>query len=734
MATTSNNAPEVVPSVRAASEVPPRDPRPGLFLTQLSRAVQRASIYPAGHPAASQGVGPLVLAFRELGADGPVSIAAGRTRLLVAVGDAAPIEHESRWLAARLFDRTLSALAIEPDTDAAALGHLVSWLASPASPDESLPEIAGIQLTRFDGTSLHFREDAAPRRRELGPEAIIAWRALTAPLRRDYGLAETGPAGDDPIRMASRIQEAIHAREGTGIARLCERLVEIHADATTLDPEDGVAVGATLAILVERLSPELRGSLLSVGSADPPEKVALVSDLIDTLPSPVLCDIAASLDVTSAPISAPFARFLRKLSKLSASDPALGEVFDRRVQWAGLAVSVPGSDDDGEIAVLEEERSSEPTDPGAFVPAAYGARLTELSDGAPGASAGADGEDETMAAAALDDHLARILTLELRKAPDGPDAATYLQRLLALLPAARQRGALDTLGEAADALLRVLAAHPTAALERNARQCQAFFAQPVTVSAAVEAIAGPTPAPSVDPVTLLAAGGQDAAHAAVEWIATSPDPGARERVAAALVLLDLDIVRQVVLPAVSGQLAVARAFAASLGRLEASRATDLALHLMAAEDTGVRRAAAAWLFHAGLSAARLQRVLQRALDDDDPGIVADAVTAAAARGGALASDALLAFVLRHAPSELRRPQVHAVRALIGGGEDGINRLADALAARRLSFSADARRRADLIASELERSTAADARRAAARWRWSPAGVFTAFVRLGRRRR
>ena len=62
--------------------------------------------------------------------DGPVSLAVGRTRILVATGNNPPTEHESPWLASRLFDKGISAIVVHEVLDAQEISRLVGWLAA----------------------------------------------------------------------------------------------------------------------------------------------------------------------------------------------------------------------------------------------------------------------------------------------------------------------------------------------------------------------------------------------------------------------------------------------------------------------------------------------------------------------------------------------------------------------------------------------------------------------------
>ena len=228
-------------------------------LARLSRAVQRASIYPPGHPAVAHGLAPLVDTLASLLLDGPVSLAVGRTRILVATGSNPPMEHESPWLASRLFDKKISAIAITEVLDAQEISRLVSWLAATTDDPQGQPfQMVGVHLSRFDGNRVKFNETDDPAAQQT-PAAAQAWLALTASFA---GLGDLSDADrQDPAMLANRIRESILAGEGTGISDLSDQFVAMYRQLTELDRDVREAAVRKLASLVEQLMPELHTAI-----------------------------------------------------------------------------------------------------------------------------------------------------------------------------------------------------------------------------------------------------------------------------------------------------------------------------------------------------------------------------------------------------------------------------------------------------------------------------------------
>ncbi len=696
-------------------------------LARLSRAVQRASIYPHGHPAVSHGLGPLVQALADFVGEGTVSLAIGRTRILVAVGSNPPTEHESPWLAARLFDKGISAIVIDEVIDAQDITRLIAWLAGAAgSPIHAQPDIAGVRLSRFDGSRIKFHETDTPPA-EPTPEASMAWQALTASLLDGVDLG--GADWQDPAVLADRIREAILASEGTGIADLSSRLVSLHDQLVELDRDTREVAARKLASLIERLLPELRGTLLVVRSDDEPKKVELINEVLDYLSVPVVHHIVENLGVERVPVPPAFDRFLRKLARLSLSDPSIAEGLDHRFREAGLPISLlAGAAPDPRRPFNEVPAGAEGQ---AFVPEQYRSRLDELTRSSFAGAGSPLGEDPTDATA-VDRHVGRIARLEAGRATGGGndnDVTTYLRCLRELAPRELARRGLDPLAETAELMLSLVG---RSELEGEARvlveSSLEFYRLPATVELILAVIAEAPDLHARAAGVLLSAGGRESARIAVEWLKGGSDVTAREHVAAALAEIDQAVFRDVVAPELNTNRRLAESMAGALPAVEPSRAIDLAIQLASNAATEVRRKAYVWLLATPLTSNKLGLVLQRALDDVDPRVILVGLEAAEARPSPGATEALLKFIHRRAKPKIQPLQARAVNVLAASGPDAVKGLAKALGQRRVMCSAKARRLSLCMAAALSRSTEPGAKAAARAWRTSLASVISWIAR------
>jgi hypothetical protein len=687
-------------------------------LARLSRAVQRASIYPPGHPAVAHGLAPLVDTIASLLSEGPVSFAVGRTRILMASGENPPTEHESPWLASRLFDKGISAIVVDEVLDAQEISRLVTWLAATSDDPQTAPfEMVGVRLSRFDGSRVKFRETDSPRS-EQTPGVAQAWLTLTAPLSEVADLS--GTDRQDPGILANRIREAILAGEGTGIAKLSERFVGMQDQLVEFDPDLREASSRKLAALVEHLLPELRGSLFAVQINDDPKKVDLVTTLLDHLSAPVIHHIVQNVGLERAPVPPAFDRFLRQLARLSLSDPSLAEGLDRRFHEAGLPISLLGGAAPDPprpfTAVIED------ADPARFVPEQYGATLEDLAQvrvEPAHTSAGDDPTDPTE----VERHVARIARLEAGRDVITDDARVYVRCLRDAAPRELARRGLDSLAQTADLLKRLMAREDlpgdVQALVENSLE---FYRQPATVDAVIVAIAEESSIHAGAAGVLLSAGGRESARVAVQWFTTPSDVPARERVAAALAEIDPAVFREVVAPELSSNRRVAEALAGALPLIDPSRAIDLALQLASNSASEVRRKAFAWLLATPLTSGKLGLVMQRALDDIDPRVVQVGLQAARDRPSPGVTEALLKFIHRRGKLKIRSLQARAVNILAASGPEAVKGLATALGQRRVMCTTKARRLSLCMFQALRKSPEPGAHAAALAWRTSLASV------------
>ena len=130
---------------------------------RLTRLVQRAAIYPPGHPTVRLLLAPFLDAVAPF-TDGttPLRLAVLRDRLIAAAGDSPPQEHESKWLAGQLHGRGVSTILIEGPVDAEELLAFARWLSGPAQAGERPNTPRGLAVSFVDYTGAAF--DEAPGR------------------------------------------------------------------------------------------------------------------------------------------------------------------------------------------------------------------------------------------------------------------------------------------------------------------------------------------------------------------------------------------------------------------------------------------------------------------------------------------------------------------------------------------------------------------------------------------
>ena len=120
---------------------------------RLTRLVQRAAIYPPGHPTVRLLLAPFLDAVAPF-TDGttPLRLAVLRDRLIAAAGDTPPQEHESKWLAGQLHGRGVSAIVVEGPVDAEELLAFARWLSGPAQAGERPNTPRGLDASRSSTT------------------------------------------------------------------------------------------------------------------------------------------------------------------------------------------------------------------------------------------------------------------------------------------------------------------------------------------------------------------------------------------------------------------------------------------------------------------------------------------------------------------------------------------------------------------------------------------------------
>ncbi len=162
---------------------------------RLTRLVQRAAIYPPGHPTVRLLLAPFLEAVVPVHATARCRCGSpsARERLIAAAGTTPPQEHESKWLAGQLHGRGVSTIAIEGQVDAEELLAFARWLSGPAQAGDRPSTPRGLvgRLRRLHRRGLRRGAGAdRPRRRRtrrLAPHRRHAGRRRRRERRRWRG-------------------------------------------------------------------------------------------------------------------------------------------------------------------------------------------------------------------------------------------------------------------------------------------------------------------------------------------------------------------------------------------------------------------------------------------------------------------------------------------------------------------------------------------------------------------
>ena len=206
-------------------------------LARLNRAVQRATIYPEGHPAIRSAVGPFLDSLRAVLDERP-SLVIGISRDRLAVEGDPPTDRPSAlsWLAQQLHGRGLAALTLHgvPTEDEAT--RFVLWLGRPettAVDPATDPRFEGISYARLDYSLARFREGAAIDG-AAEAEAARSWVSVAGSLTEGWFAGEARPPSDDPEALGRELGAHIARNEGVGSAVLTSRVVALGGSLAAL--------------------------------------------------------------------------------------------------------------------------------------------------------------------------------------------------------------------------------------------------------------------------------------------------------------------------------------------------------------------------------------------------------------------------------------------------------------------------------------------------------------------
>lgn len=699
-------------------------------LARLNRAVQRATIYPEGHPAIRSAVGPFVESLKAA-LDERASLVIGVSRDRLQVEGETPSDRPSAvsWLAQLLHGRGLSALSLQGALTEDEALRFVLWLGRPEAAENPAedPRFDGVSYARLDYSRARFREGAAMDA-AADAEAARSWVSIVGSLTDGWFTGDADSLCDDPEGLARALGAHIARNEGVGGAVLASRVVALGGSLAALPKSVRIAVKRRLGGFIAALTPDLQNELLRIAPDSDPARLAFLSEMIDTLPDAVVMDVLAGLEASGAHVPHQFITFVQKLVGLAARDPVLAEAAESRLESLGLPANLTTRSPSDVRAALEEVLRTR-TDDTAHNPEAYQIRLEQLSARrirrAADFTEGRHGDPRSAQQVAI--HVSEIAQRLLLASPEGPDAEAHLKRLLDDLPLALEASRFDLAYSTAVGLKGLMAPprlpEATAAL---AAQYLSRLGRPESVGrllAAVETSAAP-PTPAMVGIFRLA--GLDAAGAALERIGASSDETTRERLTDLVVFLDSEVFSAAVAQARSRESSLPSVLLGILRHPGAPRGVELATTFLGNKDPDVRLQALRILFEAEPKEGSFERCLERALRDAEPRVVGFGLAQARRRVRPetvrLVGEYLDGRLGGASPVDL---QLEAVEWLAeAGSREARDALAQVLAGRGLTLRAGARGVSREIASTLDRIGDETAVAACRRWRRSPAGLLS----------
>lgn len=697
-------------------------------LARLNRAVQRATIYPEGHPAIRSAVAPFVESLRAA-LDERASLVIGISRDRLVVEGETPSDRAApvAWLAQLLHGRGLSALSVQGALTEDEALRFVLWLGHPEAGENPAedPRFDGISYARLDYSRARFREGAAVDA-AADAEAARSWVSIVGSLTDGWFTGDAASLSDDPEDLARALGAHIARNEGVGGAVLASRVVALGGSLASLPRSVRIAVKRRLGGFIAALTPDLQAELLRIAPDSDPARLAFLSEMLDTLPDAVVMDVLAGLEASGAHVPHQFITFVQKLVGLAARDPVLAEAAESRLESLGLPANLTTRSPSDVRAALEEVLRTR-TDDTAHNPEAYQIRLEELSARrirrAADFTEGRHGDPRSTQQVAI--HVSEIAQRLLLASPEAPDAAAHLKRLLDDLPRALEASRFD-LAYSTAVGLKGLMTPPrlSEGMGALAAEYLSTLGRPESVArllAAVEASSAP-PTPAI--VGIFRLGGLEAACAALERIGASRDDAARERLTDLVVFLDSDAFSAAVAHARSRESSSPAVLLGILRHPGAPRGVELAATFLGNKDPDVRLAALRILFEAEPGEGSFERCLEKALRDAEPRVVSFGLAQARRRVGPetvqLVGDYLDGRLGGASSVELERGAVEWLAE--AGSREARDALAEVLAGRGLAFGAGARGVSREIAETLERIGDETATTALRRWRRSPAGL------------
>ncbi|MFN8060923.1 MAG: hypothetical protein U0Q12_17330 [Vicinamibacterales bacterium] len=714
----------------------------GEFVVRLNRAVQRATIYPAGHPAVRQSVGPLVESLAALCTQvRQVVLFVSREVLLLACDRQKPESQVIPWLSTRLSERGLASLTFSGALVEADAAALVSWLALPPADRAPSPSIGGLIIAWRDYSQARFSEHAVDG--SEGADALLMWQRVVHGLAADWlhhahagagDLLEGGSferINDDPTELAKFVRNTLLTQEGTGISAVTERIVAVGGRLATLEEPGRSLVRRRLAAFIAELAPELRGQLLRVAPGEAPEKYELLSEVIDELPRVLVLEVIQNMEVGAGRNPQPFVTLLTKMVTLSTEHADFAPVLSQSLTRAGLPADVLDQDPAQLRSALEQVLSTPVDD--ASMSDAYRQELDALA--ARRLEAVGAFDHTRFLLPNRPEHLAvevpKIAVSVLLASPLGSDAAALLARATGAAEAALDAGDLELLIGLAK-VASVVATAPAVNPDELAiaQAAMHFFEQPAAVTLLMDATADVASPLHPDAGAMFRAGGLHAATEAMLRLSGQASTVVRDRLTGLLAGLHGDALKAALAHARTDGRIPAKVVLSVLCHRDVANAPELAELFFTDSDHDLRVQAYRVLFGASLTATKFERILRRALADDDPQVVELAIGEVRHRQAATASARALGnFLCRIVSPKLAAAQRTAMAVLVDAHSPAAREaLVSALAARGRAWDVTSRRVSRRLTVSLTALGDAESLAAARAWWWTPAGLLSFVMR------
>jgi hypothetical protein len=755
---------------------------------RLTRLVQRAAIYPPGHPTVRLLLAPFLEAAAPFTDGNPLRLAVRKDRLIAAAGDTPAQEHESKWLAGQLHGRGVSGMIIEGAVDAEELLSFARWLSGPAQAGDRPTTPRGFDVSFVDYTGAAY--DEAPGLVDPADGGLGAWYRIASNLvgegfgggsgtggdgtmpgltgLSDLGAAlgatgalgsavlgavtgggpgdstGTGPGGGgpggpggpgrvlDPQAVASAIQNELAVSEGTGVSAATERLLVASTRLGRLTPAERAAVKERLADLVDRLPDEVRHQLLRVVPNDDPRKCELLSAVLDDLPTQRLLDLVPRVDMKRGTHVSPFLTFLVRLCSVAAREASVSEAVESQLGKFGLPTDLVHANSDHVRAVLEQA-FSQTAEHYSNVGELYQSSVNEFSITF---EPSADDEARKLLAQgqnarATTEHAARIAVALVRAEPRDGATASCLSFARDAATTLAGEGQVSLLAELAAVASIVNETGPDGPTRSVVQECLALCRQPMALEHLITAIGDHVGSPSETLTALFTASGLSGTVLAVTRMTDLPDGAFRDRLGELVSRQDIDIVRSALTRLRKDDYPVMIVLNV-LRVLDPIRAPELCRLFIRDPNSGIRRLALDMLREAPLSPMKRERVMIQAMGDHDADVALTALTDLCAIQTPSGLAALTKYLSRVDDRELEQLQIAAVDLLCdawsGGASDVI---ATALRARRHIFNAGPRRVSQVMVQALAAKPDLQGQAAARAWQRSAAGLWSTV--LGGRR-